>query len=92
MLAGFFCVESIGRVPCFSPFRRKHVLKHALRLFCKLDQSLGSILFNKTEFFLMRHTGLNHCQTTNNGPILPGGKLGFFVDANVPMANLTDVI
>ena len=30
-------------MPCFLPFRHKHVLRRALRLFCKLDQSHGSI-------------------------------------------------
>jgi hypothetical protein len=51
----------------------------ALRLFCKLDQGNGFILFNKTERFLMGHPSFKHRQTSDHGQFLPGGKLGFYV-------------
>ena len=66
-----------------SSVRHKHVLRRALHLFCKLDQSNGSIYLYKTERSLMRHITFKHRQTNSNRQILPGGKLGFSSIQNV---------
>jgi hypothetical protein len=61
--------------------------RRALPLFCKLDQGIGFILFNKTEKFLMRHTSFKHRQTRSYGQFLPGGKVGVFVRSKRAKSN-----